>query len=142
MSDPKQELKSLALAYVMKTYPLYTDADAAAEQLAEDILALGWLSPVEHTTYRDLATLAAANDIQRAKRAEAKVERVAALADALEHWFGDDSIDDVIAAVRGAIAEFDGTQTSGHTSPAAGDTPEAAARKGSQPAVSGTHLGT
>ena len=35
-----------------------------------------------------------------------------------------------------------GTQTSGHTSPAAGETPEAAARKGSQPAVSGTHLGT
>ena len=36
----------------------------------------------------------------------------------------------------------DSTQTSGHTSPAAGGTPEAAARKGSQPAVSGTHLGT
>ena len=35
-----------------------------------------------------------------------------------------------------------GAQTSGHTSPAAGETPEAAARKGSQPAVSGTHLGT
>ena len=35
-----------------------------------------------------------------------------------------------------------GTQTSGHTSPAAGGTPETAARKGSQPAVSGTHLGT
>ncbi|HEY9408622.1 MAG TPA: hypothetical protein VIP77_03485 [Jiangellaceae bacterium] len=34
------------------------------------------------------------------------------------------------------------TQTSGHTSPAAGETPETAARKGSQPAVSGTHLGT
>ena len=32
--------------------------------------------------------------------------------------------------------------TSGHTSPAAGGTPEEAARKGSQPAVSGTHLGT
>ena len=107
MSDPRQELKSLALAYVRKTYPLYTDADDAAENLAGDILALGWLSPVEHATYRDLATLAAANDIQRAKRAEAKVERVAALADALEHWFGDDSIDDVIAAVRGAIADPD-----------------------------------
>ena len=38
--------------------------------------------------------------------------------------------------------EWLGTQTSGHTSPAAGRNPEAAVRKGSQPAVSGTHLGT
>lgn len=43
---------------------------------------------------------------------------------------------------RRALAEAKLAQTSGHTSPAAGGTPEAAARKGSQPAVSGTHLGT
>ena len=110
MSDPKAELKSLALAYVMKTYPLYIDANAAAEELAGDALTLGWVSPeAARFAKADLDNAREAGEVyrRRAEQAEAKVERVAALADALEHWFGDDSIDDVIAAVRGAIADPD-----------------------------------
>ena len=143
MSDPKRELAAVITAR-------YSSFDGlSALGIAAAIVEAGWVSEQDHLSeierYATEAREAQAENgkhIRLRRVAEAKVERVAALADALEHWYGDDSIDDVIAAVRGAIAEFDGTQTSGHISPAAGGTPEAAARKGSQPAVSGAHLGT
>lgn len=116
----------------------------SSDDYARVLLAAGWVSPDEHhETLNDYGK--AVGDLNLANYRLGRVEALAGELEAADNGSADKDYRlarFVVTELRAAIAMYGGTQTSGHTSPAAGGTPEAAARKGSQPAVSGTHLGT
>jgi hypothetical protein len=122
MSDPKPGPRGLAVGWV--------NPSARIENLEDAIRRL-------HRKVADIEALA--DDL--GKKSDAAYEK-RFTEDWAYHEGRGDTYEEAESLLRAALADPDSTQTSGHTSPAAGDTPEAAARKGSQPAVSGTHLGT